>query len=205
MAEAATIIGLIQFGGIVLTSCYEYISKAKDAPKEIQKLIDEVSGLEGHLKNLKPLAEAPGDDRFAILKSLNRPGGSFEACSTALKEIDKKLTGLNELSNMRRRLQWPLEAGKIEAAIQKLGEHKLSFILALAGQSAIDDDHLKKAVDATQSAVVDLQANQLLERMLTWLQGADPSTNHTAAQKKKEFGTCEWLINSEKFRAFSEG
>jgi hypothetical protein len=63
----------------VLSCCYEYISKAKDAPKEIQKVINEVSSLEGILKNLKPLAEAPGNDRFVILKSLNRTGGPFGA------------------------------------------------------------------------------------------------------------------------------
>ena len=205
MAEAATVVQLVQFSGLVLSCCYEYISKAKDAPKEIQKVIDEVSSLEGILKNLKPLAEAPGDDRFVILKSLNRTGGPFEACSTALKEIDKKLRTLNESSNVRRRLQWPLEAGKIEATIQKLGEHKISFILALAGQSAIDDELMKKAIDGTKSTVDDIQAKQLHDRILAWLQGADPSTNHNAAQKKKESGTCEWLISLKQFQSFIEG
>jgi hypothetical protein len=98
-----------------------------------------------------------------------------------------------------------LEAGKIEATIQKLGEHKISFILALAGQSAVDDELMKKSIDDIKSTVDDIQAKQLHDRILAWLQGADPSTNHNTAQKKKESGTCEWLIRSKQFQSFTEG
>lgn len=205
MAEAATVIQLIQFSGFVLSCCYEYISKAKDAPKEIQKVIDEVGSLENILKNLKPLAEAPDDERFVILKGLNHPDGPFQACSTALNEIEKKLKALTELSNIRRRLQWPLEAGTIEATIRKLRDHKISFILALAGQSAVSDEIIEKAIVGVQNSVDDIQTKQLHDRILEWLQGADPSTNHNAAQKKRAAGTCEWLISSKQFQAFTDG
>src|SRR4051794_32980456 len=99
VAAAATVIQLVQFSAQVLNCCYEYISKAKHAPKEIQKVIDEISSLKGVLENLKPLAEAPGDERFEILRSLDRPSGPFDACTDALTEIDQKLRTLTESSN----------------------------------------------------------------------------------------------------------
>jgi hypothetical protein len=72
MAEAATVIQLIQFSGLVLTCCYEYIDKAKRAPKEIQNAIDETNSIKSLLERLQGIASNPNDDRFVILKSLNR-------------------------------------------------------------------------------------------------------------------------------------
>jgi hypothetical protein len=205
MAEAATVVQLVQFSGLVLSCCYEYISKAKSAPEEIQKAINEISSLKGILENLKPLAETPGDERFNLLKSLDRADGPFEACSDALKELDKKLRALTEASNVRRRLQWPLEAGKIEAVLQKLSEHKTSFILALAGDNGILNLAIDDAIGDVKSSVDGIQAQEQRNRILEWLKGSDPATNHNAAQKKKEDGTCEWLIRSKQFQAFTEG
>ncbi len=38
-----------------------------------------------------------------------------------------------------------------------------------------------------------------------WLKGADSTTNHNAARKKHEPGTGDWLFNSDKFQAWTDG
>lgn len=77
LAAAATIIQLIQFSGVILTSCYDYISKVKSASGDIEKVINDVSGLEGILKRLHALISDGEDERHALLKSLERPNGPF--------------------------------------------------------------------------------------------------------------------------------
>ena len=105
MAEAATVIQLLQFSGLILSQCYNYISSAKNAPKEIQTIILEINSLKGILETLQTLAESLNDGRFALLKSLARLNGASPACSAALVQLDGKLKELMQLSTIRRRLQ----------------------------------------------------------------------------------------------------
>ncbi|KAH7420282.1 ankyrin repeat-containing domain protein [Cadophora sp. MPI-SDFR-AT-0126] len=205
MAEAATVIALIEFSAKVLKYSYEYISKAKNAPNGIQSVIDEISSLKGILENLKPFAEDQTDERFVLLKSLNRSNGSFQACSKGLEELERKLRALTEASNVRRRMLWPLEAKKIDEVLQKLGAHKTNFILALAGDNAASNLVVEGAISDIKGSLVDMQAREEQNRILEWLKGADPTTNHHAALKKKESGTCEWLLRSEQFQKFASG
>ena len=139
LAAAATVMQLIQFSGVVLTGCYEYINKAKSATSELEKVINDVSGLEGILRQLHLLMADPDDERHALLKSLGRPDGPFQACSQALQKLHKKLRALTEASSARRKLLWPLEEVKILEILRRLGEQKQTFILALAGDHALAD------------------------------------------------------------------
>lgn len=65
MAELAlvlSIVSLIKLSNTVLTSCAEYVGKVKNAPGDINKIINEVSGLEFILKRLSNLVPpADGD------------------------------------------------------------------------------------------------------------------------------------------------
>lgn len=99
LAAAATIIQLVQFSGVVLTSCYDYISKAKSASGDIEKVINDVSGFEGILKRLHSLISDGEDERHAFLKSLETPNGPFQDCFQALKELQKRLKILTEASS----------------------------------------------------------------------------------------------------------
>lgn len=205
MAEAATVIQLIQFSGAVLGCCYKYISKAKNAPKEIQRVIDEISSLKGILEHLKPFADSQEDERFALLRSLDGKNGSFQACSGTLNEVEKSLEALIEASSVRRRLQWPLEAKKIDEALQSLSAHKTNFILALAGDSAASNVLVENSIGEVKLSLLEIQAKEEKNRILDWLKGTDPTINHHAALKKKEIGTCEWLLRSEHFQNFALG
>jgi hypothetical protein len=91
MAEAATVIQLIQFTGVVLSSAYEYCDKARKAPTEIKRAADEVSSLKNVLERLQIITENPKDDRFVILKSLAQSNGAFETCSQSLVGLHTKL------------------------------------------------------------------------------------------------------------------
>jgi hypothetical protein len=194
MAEVATVIQLVQFSGDVLLICYNYIQKAKNAPKEVQRTIDKVSSLRSNLEHLKPLADDT-DHRFIIPKSLNQPNGTFEDCFETLKALEKKLTARTEASEARRRLQWPLETKKVNELLQKLAGHKTAFILALTGDVAKSTAEIEVAVRDIKSSLEEMKIKEQRERVLGWLKGPEPGTSHQKAQESKEAGTCEWLIN----------
>lgn len=204
MAEAATVIQLIQFSGIVLTGCYEYISKARNATAEIEKVLNDVSGLENILKQLQLLMSNPDGSRHQLVKSLGRPSGPFQACSQALQKLQKKLKNLTEASSARRRLMWPLEEGNILEILRRLGEQKQTFILALMGDHALSDDvntrHGREAIDKLN----DMNTREERSKILNWLSGTDPSTNFNTARKKHEKDTGKWLLHSEKFQSWKK-
>ena len=205
IAAAATIIQLIQFSGTVLSSCYDYIRKAKNAPGDIQNVINDISGLEGILKRLQSLTSDPEDERHALLKSLEGPNGAFQASSQALKELQKRLKPLTEASNARRRLMWPLEQSKIAEILNKLGEQKQIFLFALVGDHAFSDDANAAEVNKVRIMLEDMKVTKQRNKVISWLRGADPSTNYNAARKKHESGTGDWLLHSEHFQSWEVG
>jgi ankyrin repeat domain-containing protein 50 len=205
MAEAATVIQLIQFSGMVLSACYDYINKARSANSDVEKIHADVSGLEGILRRLDSLMSSGDRDRHALLRSLGRPNGPFDACARALGELQKRLKSLTEASNARRRLLWPLEEGKIRDILGQLSEQKQTFILALVTEEAENGDS-----DAQQSRQMAVRMDDMRDReerskILSWLRGSDPSTNYNAARKKHEKGTGDWLLRSEQFQTWQDG
>ena len=203
-AAAATVLQLIQFSGAVLTNCYAYISKAKSATNEIQKVINDVSGLEGILKHLNSLIQDDDSNRHKLLLSLAGPNGPLQACSQALDEMQKRLLALTQASSARRKLLWPLEEGKILDILRRLGEQKQTILLALAGDHAASDVSNAKQTKEVVDSFKNMQIKGDQAKVLRWLAGADPSTNYNTARKKHEKNTGSWLLQSPEFKSWKE-
>lgn len=210
MAEIGLILSiasLVQLSNLVLTSCVDYVDKVKNAPADIHKIINEVSGLEFILKRLSNLVPSDENDaRLASLKALYElPTGPFNACSEVLGEMAKKLEKISGSGVLRRRLMWPFEGGKVEELLAGLEKHKSTFMLALAGDSAEMDVVTSEAISKIGSQIDDLQIREERRLIAEWLRGADPSTNHNAARKKHEPGTGDWLLNLKDFETWKDG
>lgn len=205
MAEAATVLQLIQFSGMVLSACYEYINKARSANNDIEKIHADVSGLENILKRLASLISSDDVDRHTLLRLLGRPSGPFDACSKALSELQRKLKALTEASSARRRILWPLEEGKIRDILARLSEQKQTFILALVADEAENGEKDARQGREVAIRLDDINDKEERSRILSWLHGADPSTNYNAARRKHEKGTGDWLLHLDQFRAWKGG
>lgn len=108
MAElgiAASIVQLIQFSGIVLIGCYTYISKAINATEEVQQIINDVSDLEGILKQLHVLVSGGDNERHALLKLMGSPPRLLHRGSQALDDLHKRPYGLTQVSSARRKFR----------------------------------------------------------------------------------------------------
>jgi hypothetical protein len=203
MAEAATVIQLLSFSASVLKTCYDYIQKARSAPKEVQRVLDEVASLNILLERLKTMAGDPNDQNFTTLKSLQGEGGPFQTCSRSLAELDEKLNVLGDASEARRRLQWPLMAKSIDKIVDTLTAQKRHLYGALAGDTAEMAVSTNNAIVHLKAAVEDARTAEQRQQILDWLSSPDPAVNHHKASSKREPGTCEWLTSSADFQKWS--
>jgi ankyrin repeat domain-containing protein 50 len=204
MAEVATLIQLIQFSGAVVSACCDYISKVRSASSDIERVLSDVSVLETILKRLQLLISNEDDQRHALVKSLARPHGPFDLCYQALEELQKRLKLLTDASSTRRKLLWPIEEKRILEIQARLTEQKQTFLLALAGDTPFHEDEM---IEQGRVVVDKLEAARIKDersKILSWLSGADPSTNYNLARKRHEKGTGEWLLRSKEFQAWEE-
>jgi hypothetical protein len=205
LAAVVTIIDLVVLSGTVLSSCYDYIGKALDAPQDIQKIISEIGVLKAILDHLKTLASSADDGRLKNLNALKVPNGPFQTCFSALKELDTKITAITKASSVRRRLLWPIEGPKLEEILRSLEKHKTTFIIALTGDGLVVNIETNDRVEAVQSQLDDIRIADQRKGILQWLKGPDPSTNHNSARKKHEQGTGDWLLRSDQFDRWRNG
>lgn len=202
MAEAATVLQLIQLSSTVIKHCYEFIRKAKTAPIEIQRVGDEATIMKGLLEQLKVIAENPDEQHSTILISLNRPDRAFAICSKAMQELDESLTSLFDTNGILRRLKWTQVAKGIDHILKRISEQKQHLYLALAGDLTIEQKSIQTTVVEVRDTVRDLKTAEERKKILAWLKAPDPSVNHNAATSKREPETCNWLLRSEEFKSW---
>jgi hypothetical protein len=112
-----------------------YISAAKDAKRDIERLSAEVLALRNILRKLEDLKQEPGSAKLKTLNLLNKPGGAMEKCLEELKELANRLDPGQGDSAMRRvgwrALKWPFSSKDVDKKILIMERYKTAFNLAL--------------------------------------------------------------------------
>ena len=98
LSTAASIIAVIQISGTVLSACYHYAVQLKNAPEDIQWVINEVGSLKVILEELKALALSVSD---------KQPGPSHKA-RKRLRDDNDKAQHLTQLSRKARKVRQPI-------------------------------------------------------------------------------------------------
>jgi Cdc6-like AAA superfamily ATPase len=62
-----------------------------------------------------------------------------------------------------------------------------------------------EAISKIGRQIEDMKIREERERIVQWLMGADPSTNHNSARKKHQSGTGDWLLNLKEFKQWRDG
>jgi hypothetical protein len=101
LSIVASIVTLIEVSGATLSACYRFISKARRAPTEITKAINEVNGLKEILEALTALISSSESTPHTFLTILHGPSGPLETCTAILQEIQKQLEEMQDVSNMK--------------------------------------------------------------------------------------------------------
>lgn len=161
LSIASGIAGVLALAGQVVSTCYQYGCAVKEAPQEIQRLLDELMSLSGVLNAVKALVDSTngqGDDPGTI-KMLHegaqedtdypppyldpKAAHHFETLldpisdsRSVLEEVEKALRKAEikndtKLGRIVKRLIWPLKQKETLALITKLERSKALFMLSL--------------------------------------------------------------------------
>jgi hypothetical protein len=129
LSVSASIVAVLQLTGTVV----QYLNDVKEAPKDRQRILSELSVASGILYLLRDLAERPqyGDAWSVTIRSLNVPNGPLDQFKLALELLTSKLAPVNGLKKMRKALAWPFQKAEIQSVISMIERQKSIFNLAL--------------------------------------------------------------------------
>lgn len=129
LSITAGIIAVLQ----LTATAVRYLSDVKDAPKERQQILIEISCIRGFLYTIKDSAERtqPHDNQIAALRTINAPNGPLWQLKEALESLLSKLEPSHGWKKVAKALTWTLEKGDVEKLLRKIERLKGLFLLAL--------------------------------------------------------------------------
>lgn len=133
LSVTASVIGILGLVGKVISSGYEiyqYYEDVKKAPKDIEKLMDELQSLIPVLTALRDYATT--DPQLKTLQMLNGPRRPLQVCEQELQDLKQKLKPRKKLKGVMNALRWPLQEKETLRYISVIERHKNLFNLALA-------------------------------------------------------------------------
>ncbi|KAH6699782.1 ankyrin repeat-containing domain protein [Leptodontidium sp. MPI-SDFR-AT-0119] len=196
MESVASIIAVLQLSEAVLSSCYRYAGKVKDAAADIDRVIHQIGYLSTILRDLKGLTEPDGTIQASThsplnaLKSLTGDHGPLAVCAQCLEELKLKLP--NGPISLRQKLQWPFESKKIDDVMDRITAQVPILELALLG------DNYSVTV-ATKAYLENTKRREERDKVLGWLRCADPTVKHLASRRLHQPGSNHWVLKEEDF------
>lgn len=131
LSITASVIAVLQLTGTMITLGKDYIKGVKDAPEDIQQLIDELQSLGKVLSTLRDHIVNDKDLKSTALQALNGQNGHLSACALELKRLQLKLEPEKGLRAKINRLKWPLKEKETFQYISRIERHKSLFTFAL--------------------------------------------------------------------------
>ncbi|KAF9874739.1 ankyrin repeat protein [Colletotrichum karsti] len=123
------------------------------------------------------------------------------------------IRGICDYADSHKNDQWQQYASATAAAY---GKELLSYVpvaevrdtkRALDVLESVDHklDHLEQTTFETKAAVVCIASERHADKIASWLQPPDPSTNANQARKLRHEGTCMWFLEHPAFKSWSTG
>lgn len=127
----ASIIGVLQLTGALVSVGYDYIGGVKSASKDLQDLVDELHSLGKVLIILQEHADS--NPKSAALQKLNSSDGPLKGCTDQLDKLKSKLEAGKALGfkGKVKNLVWPLKEKETMQYISRIERHKSIFTFAL--------------------------------------------------------------------------
>jgi NACHT domain len=197
LSAAANVIAVIEICSVVLSRCYRYAVKVKNASKEISQVINEVGSLKSILEDLKSLTQSMTEFNntklYTFMQTLDSPSGPLKMCELALHEVNAKLGSATVEPSLGNMMLWPWTENSIKKLLRVIQDQKSNIILAFTAEQTV-------TIRSVQTGLLELRLSLEQEKILTWIRSTDPSTNHNMACDKHEPLTGNWLLQSAEFR-----
>jgi hypothetical protein len=135
LSIGASVVAFIQLADSVIRLCNDYVQAIKDAPKDMQIIIGEVTSLKAILESFG--AVDLHVNTITLIPCLFETMGPVEACRRCLLTLQSLLPRENpEDSKGKQRkidISWPFKQSKARKLLAEISGHKSTLLLAITG------------------------------------------------------------------------
>lgn len=135
LSITATAITIVQLSGTIITTCYAYRSRVKNAAKDASRIIKELNNLRDVLEVLFQILEREASDDKHVnpsaLERLTKPDGPLAVFEAQLKDMEKKLEPIEGWRAAKAALFWPLQEPDVAKLLDDIERTKSTVQLAL--------------------------------------------------------------------------
>lgn len=138
LSFTASIIAVIDMSSKLISSCYQYQSRARHAAQDAKKIRAEAIELLGVLQRLLVIAQDEEEHqtaRLPTLQALAQPNGLLTECQTELASLMMKMKPKTGWAQIRSSLVWPLKEADVNKAIDRIHRIKSDLNLALTADN----------------------------------------------------------------------
>ncbi|KIJ18130.1 hypothetical protein PAXINDRAFT_9218 [Paxillus involutus ATCC 200175] len=198
LSAAATVIQLAQVAAQASNALIQYITAVKGAESSRTKLLDQIKlisaaakAVESVVHNYPPWLRTP--EQQALLQEWCRSDGRSAQCKKELGDLVSWLQG--QVDNKKRggwirRLVWPVEENKINAAIRVLEGHMPYFNAIVS----LDNANLNQAIALGLTSEREKTEKR---KLLKWFDGVDCTGKHESTRELRQRTTGEWLFKEQ--------
>ena len=213
----SSIIAILELSSVVI----DYVHKTKSASDDSERLLLEISSINGFLASLKELiSRAESQDSWLdTVKSLGTPQGPIAQYDSALKRLEAKLKPVAGWKKAGKVLRWPFEKTEVAEILGSIERQKALFALALANDHirlsiAIQADitDIKRDVSLLRFGIDELGTDSQDQRMATIYAWLDPLSGEFEKKqvdvfnlKGRQEGACKWLLKTKEFVEWISG
>ncbi|GAP88185.1 putative CAMK CAMKL KIN4 protein kinase [Rosellinia necatrix] len=178
LSIAASVTGLLAFGGKVVSNLLSIADRAGDAPNLARSLLQEVSDISAILDQLDGFIQGRvtvSPDRGSMIP-FKHVVASFSGCVMTYSDLQQQLDemGLGDENGgmgIFDRLAWVRKETAFEAIVQRLQNHKASMTLMLTILQCQASQETERCILQLHQAVKEtLRANQLLAERMNFLE-----------------------------------
>ena len=206
LSIVASFIAVIDISSKVITICYRYRGAVKNAPRDLLRVQNEVTGFRSIVERLHQLViEDPQSQGFPTLEKQTGPDGPLAQCLEELESLKRRLEPETGWRAAGKALMWPLREGDAVKSLDFIGRVKQTLQLALLADNAAntivirestrDLAHIRQGINTLTAKLEHQKQNTEFREVMAWL-GAPQSTNHVTARKRRAPDTGDWLLVS---------
>ncbi|KAK6523910.1 hypothetical protein TWF281_001875 [Arthrobotrys megalospora] len=200
LGVVASVVQITQVTQLVLTSCYRFLGKVKNAAEEVEGTIREVGQLMALLADLNIAIESKDESEVSHLKPLVGTYGPLSIALKALRELEAKLSSVIKSGQMtfREKLKWPFESKKVDEILKTIKTQRGLIELTLAGDTNAMAREIKLSLE-------EMKLQEEREKVLNWLRSGDPTVKHLDSRSLYQAGSNAWVLDSTDFKSWRDG
>ncbi|KAE9371550.1 hypothetical protein N431DRAFT_484077 [Stipitochalara longipes BDJ] len=195
-------LAILQVSGSIISSCYAYRSRLKNAAKDASRIINELNGLRTVIDSLFLLLEVESNEKDthkSLLRKLAEADGPLRRCEACLNDLAKKLEPEEGWRAARTAMLWRLREPEMTKILQDIASIKSTVQLALAADQRKATTAIQEGITALSLQVSENGLSARRERIFRWLAAPNSMSSHTTARRKCYSATGKWCLDGSEF------